>query len=72
MSRLFHSPHLSSLFSFGENSTVCNAELPIVMGVQGVFPMARGGNYNVTARSESIQNIVLNKCPLPSVKGGKQ
>lgn len=72
MSRLFHSTYLSLLFSFGENSTVCNAELQTVVGVQGVFPLAHGGNYRVITRSESVQNIVLNNCPLPGEKGGKQ
>lgn len=72
MSAFFRSLNLPSSFPFGGNDTVRDDELRTVMGVQGVFPLAHGGNYNVIARSESVQNHVLNKSLNPSGKGGDQ
>lgn len=72
MSALFHSRNLSSPFPFFGNGTVCNDEWQTVMGVQGVFPLAHGDNYNVNVRSESVQNHVLNKYGPVGEKGGNK
>ena len=69
---LFHSPAIPTPFPLFGNGTVRRAQRRAVMGVQGVFPLAHVGNYNVTARSESVQNHVLNKSRLAGEKGGNQ
>lgn len=69
---LFQSPAMPMPFPLFGNDTVRRAQRRTVMGVQGVFPLAHVGNYNVTARSESVQNHVLNKSPLAGKKGGGQ
>ena len=72
MSALFHSRNLSSPFPFFGNGTICGDELRIVMGVQGAFPLAHGGNYSVITRSESGQKILLTNLACDLTKGGAQ